>query len=351
MNYRFEIIEKYPRITIIHQRCDNGDLLATAKRTILQRKAGAWQATAEFPRCYPRDLFGFSRPTARAMRADKCNLYANQHGKLLGIRGGWAYAIEGGTVTRLFEIQGDCVLHRAISEDGAGNIYFGEYFMNPERRAVCIWRVAPDLKSWEAAAELPGIRHVHGIYPDPFNPATFWVTVGDFAGECYLLRTRDHFRTMERFGDGSQTWRAVNLFFTADSVNWLTDSNLETNHACRMTRRNGKLEIGQEIDCSAWYGGTTHEGLHVAFTTVEKGPAIRSNESAVLVSADAFHWQKIFSFKKDFWKPVKVFKYGVIALPSGELSLEEVYLSGEGLVGLDGCSLKAAIREDGATHA
>ncbi len=343
MNYQFQISEKYPQVTIIHQRCPDGSLWASAKRTILRYQDGSWQPAAEFPRCYPRDLFAFSRPSARAMRADKCNLYANRLGKLLGIRGGVVYVIDGARVKRLFNIQGDCVLHRSIGEDAAGNIYFGEYFMNPERWPVCIWRVAPDLQTWEAAAELPGIRHVHGIYPDPFHPGTFWVTVGDFKGECFLLRTRDFFRSTERFGDGSQVWRAVNLFFTREHVNWLTDSNLELNHACRMTRRNGKLEIGQAIECSAWYGCTTTEGLHVAFTTVEQGPAILSNESAVLVSEDAFHWQKIYSFRKDFWKPVKVFKYGVIALPSGELSGQELYLSGEGLVSLDGCSLRVSI--------
>jgi hypothetical protein len=62
----------------------------------------------------------------------------------------------------------------------------------------------------------------------------------------------------------------VNLLFMPDTINWLTDSNLQLNHACRMNRRNGRLEIGQELDCSAWYGCTTREGLHVAFTTVEK---------------------------------------------------------------------------------
>jgi hypothetical protein len=122
VNYRFEIVEKYPRVTIIHQRCADGSLWATAKRSILHMKNGHWQHVAEFPRSYPRDLFGFLRPTARAMRADKCNLYANRQGNLLGIRGGSVYAIEQGHAIRMFDIQGDCVLHRSISEDGAGNI-------------------------------------------------------------------------------------------------------------------------------------------------------------------------------------------------------------------------------------
>lgn len=343
VKYTFKIIERYPKVTIIHHREGNGSLWATCKRRILKKSGERWENVAEFPRCFPRDLFSFSRPAARAARADKCNLYVNKQGNVIGIRGGSVYAIKEKQALFLFNINGDCVLHRSICEDEKGNIYFGEYFMNPERRPVRIWRVAPDLSAWEPACRLPGVRHVHGIYPDPFDAGVLWAAVGDFAGECFLLRTRDGFNHFEKFGDGSQTWRAVNLFFTRDHVCWLTDSNLELNHACRMGRENHELEIGQEIDCSAWYGCTTHEGLHIAFTTVERGPAILSNESSVMVSEDAFHWEKIYGFKKDFWRPVQVFKYGVISCPSGDLSLEEMYISGEGLVGLDGVSMQVRI--------
>ena len=343
MRHSLKIIEKYPRITIIHHQESDGGLWATSKRNILYRKDTGWEQVAEFPRSYPRDLFGFSRPTARAMRADKCNLYVNQKGSVLGIRGGAAYAIENGQARFLFNIHGDSVLHRSICEDEQGNIYFGEYFMNPERIPVRVWQVSPDLSAWKAACELPHIRHVHGVFPDPYDEGVFWITVGDFAGECYLLRTPDGFKTFERFGDGSQVWRAVNLFFTKEHICWVTDSNLELNHAYRMKRRDASLEQGQEIDCSAWYGCTTVEDLHITFTTVERGPAILSNESSLLVSEDAFHWQKVYGFKKDFWRPVKVFKYGVISCPSGKLSARAFYISGEGLVGLDGASMKVEI--------
>ena len=345
MNYSFEISARYPKITIIHHLAQDGSLWATYKRQIFQRQGGKWERIAEFPLCYPRDLFAFSRPTARAMRADKCNLYVNRHGKVLGIRGGAVYAIEKGQANFLFRIQGDSVLHGSICEDEGGNIYFGEYFMNPQRGPVRVWRVDADLEKWAPVIELPGIRHVHGVYPDPYDPDAFWVTVGDFEGECFLLRMWDDFKSVEKFGDGSQIWRAVRLFFTREHICWLTDSNLEPNHACRMARKNGKLEVGQEIDCSAWYGCTTREGLHVGFTTVERGPAILSNESSVLVSRDGFNWQKVYGFKKDFWRPVQVFKYGVIACPSGELSSEEMYLSGEGLVGLDGVSIQVRLSQ------
>lgn len=339
----FAISKIIPQATIIHHIDEDEGIWATKNRRIIYGKNGRWREIAQFPLSYPQDLFGFSRPTSRAFRSDKCNLYQNQSGRLFGIRAGIAYKIAQGKTFKLFDIQGDCVLHGSIGEDPYGNIYFGEYFMNPERKAVRIWRVDQDLASWRVAAELKNIRHIHGIYQDTFNPQFFWVTVGDFEGECFILRTADFFKTFDWFGDGSQIWRAVRLFFSEESINWLTDSNIEQNYACRMRRNDLKLEVGHSVDTSTWYGCQTGEGLYVAFTTVERGPAIQTNESSILISKDAFHWKKIFGFRKDFWRPVQLFKYGVISCPSGIMTNKKIYVSGEGLVGLDGISLCASI--------
>ena len=300
---------------------------------------------ARFPFAFPRDLVGWYRLLARAFRSDKCNIFRNSAGNLMAIRTGKVYALRGEKLVPLFSIQGDCSLHSGICEDEHGFTYFGEYFMNPERGPVRIWRLDPLLERHEIAYQFtPGkIRHVHGIFRDPFDPQALWTTVGDLKGECHLLCTCDRFKTVQSFGDGSQNWRAVTPFFTKDYVSWLTDSNLEQNYACRMDRKKGSLEIGQKIDCSGWYGSTTREGITVAFTTVERGPGIHRRESSVLVSEDAFHWQEVHAFKKDFWRPVQLFKYGVISVPTGQMSIDDFWLSGEGLVGLDGCSLNVQI--------
>ena len=339
----FKILENIPQATIVHHVESDGMVWATGGRKILRKMGRGWEEISKFPFAFPRDLFACSRPTARAFRADKCNLYRNRYGGLLGIRAGCVYRIESDGAHKLFKINGDCVLHGSLCEDEQGNIYFGEYFMNPKRQPAFIWQVSYDLHAWHSAAKLEGIRHIHGIYPDPYNIGTFWVTVGDYNGECFFLKTTDDFRTFEKLGDGSQAWRAVRLFFTQDHICWLTDSNIEQNTACRMNRKNGRLEIGQTLDASAWYGCQTSEGCYLAFTTIERGPAIQTNTSSVLFSQDAFHWQKIYGFKKDSWKPIKLFKYGVIICPSGEMSVQELYLSGEGLIGLDGISIKASI--------
>jgi hypothetical protein len=341
------IAERMPDIPLLHHVEPDGTLWATARRRILCRKAGVWQQAGNFPLALPRDLFGFSRPAQRALRVDKANLYVNRMGKIIGIRANHVYHIQPGTSPKpLFRIQGDSVLHGGIAEDPEGWVYFGEYFMNQGRGPVCVWRLSPDLSRWERAHTFPAgrIRHVHGVYRDPYDPAALWLTTGDNPGECYLFRSRDGLRSLERFGDGSQGWRAVRLFFTPNFVTWLTDSPHEPNVACQMPRGGGDRMTGQAVPASSWYGTTTQDGLHVAFTTVEPGPAIRINQSLVLLSGDAFRWKPVLSFQKDRWRPMKLFKYGVISCPSGSMSAEAVYISGEGLVGLDGVSARLSFR-------
>lgn len=339
---RVEAIERIPSVGILHHRGSDGSLWGTRGRSILYRAEGdRWRSVARFPFARPRDCFGFSRPTARAMRADKSNLYKNQAGYLLGIRAGQVYRLNApGKLEALFSIQGDSVLHGGICEDESGWTYFGEYFMNPARDPVVIWRLSPDMQAWEPAYrfEAGTIRHVHGVYRDPYDKGALWVPAGDYDGECHFYLTRDRFRSVERFGDGSQRWRAVRLYFTPDHICWLTDSQLEQNVACRMDRRTGDLEVGQRLDAPAWYGTQTEEGLYIAFTTVEPGPAVQRTSAAVLASLDAFHWLEVDHFEKDFWRPMKLFKYGVISCPSGPLKAAALPVSGEGLVGLDGVS-------------
>jgi hypothetical protein len=339
---RVKSIEKIAAAAILHHRESDGSFWGTRGRWILRAGTdGQWEKVARFPFAAPRDFFGFTRATARALRADKCNLYSNQAGHLLGIRAGQVYRLNAqNKLERLFGIQGDSVLHGGITEDREGWVYFGEYFMNPEREQVAIWRLAPDLKVWEEAYRFDAhtIRHIHGIYRDPYDPEALWATAGDYAGECFFYLTTDRFKSVDRLGDGSQRWRAVRLFFTPHHVCWLTDSQLAENSACRMDRRTGEIEVGQLIQAPAWYGTRTEEGLYVAFTTVEPGPAVRRDSSAVLVSSDAFNWQEVYSFKKDFWRPMKLFKYGVISCPSGPVEAAALPVSGEGLVGLDGVS-------------
>jgi len=349
--YHVDSFERLPEATILQQSESDGTLWGTAGRAILRRDPGGnWSRVAILPFAWKRDLFAIGRPLARAMRADKANLFVNRSGSVLAIRASQVYRLDGtGVVTPLFTVAGDSVLHGGICEDQDGWTTFGEYFMNPAREGVRIWRVSSALDTWEIAHTFPAgsTRHVHGVYRDPYDEQALWVTAGDIDGECFFYRTRDRFKTLERIGGGGQTWRAVRLFFTPEYICWLTDSQLKQNRALRMERATGRIEEGMFLQAPAWYGAQTSDGLYIAFTTVEPGPAVQRSSAAVLVSEDAFQWQEVYQFMKDPWRPMKLFKYGVISCPAGPLSADEFYISGEGLVGLDGISAVLRIERKG----
>jgi len=342
---KLKILHRNDRAVIVHHVDERGAWV-THDREILygSGKGGEWEIRGEFPFAMPRDMFAWSRPTHRAMRVDKCNLYPTRMGKLLGIRAGTVYAIEGGRTHPLFSIQGDCVLHRGIAETHEGSLYFGEYFRNPERGPVRIWRLSPDLCTYHVAYTFPkgSARHVHGVYSDPYFKNRLWVTVGDYEKECFLVVTDDGFKTVERIGEGTQLWRAVGLLFTEKAICWLTDSHLEQNYVVSMDRDNFQLNTHGEVENSSWYCAQTSDGLFMAATTVEKGPGVKTDNASLLVSKDGIHWEKVASFRKDFL-PLQPFGYGVISFPSGSFSSRLFWISGEGLVGLDGCSLLCSL--------
>jgi hypothetical protein len=347
-----EVVRRYPDITILQHIGDDGMMWWTHRRWIFRGTPdGDRERMARFPPAYPRDIFGFSRATARAMRADKANVYVNQAGVALAIRGSTVYRLARDGLLPLFHIQGDSVLHGSICEDVTGWSYFGEYFMNPDRGSVRVWRISPDMTTWEVAYAFQSnsIRHVHGVYRDPYDEQGMWVTTGDAEGECYFYYTKDRFKHVEKIGDGGQIWRAVRLFFTPEHICWLTDSQIEANYACRFNRRTGALEVGDEMDAPFWYGSMTGDGLYVAFSTVEPGESVRRSTAGVLVSEDAFHWKEVLHFEKDAWRPMKLFKYGVIGCPSGSMPQSAFFISGEGLRGLDGQSARLSFtRGEGA---
>jgi len=338
--------EEYPHLTLVHQIDSSGAVWATSGRNILVRKPDRdWRKVARFPFA-PRDLFNIHRMGQRAARADKCNVYKNRHEQVLAIRSGTVYLwSEKDGFQELGKIEGDCVLHGSLAEDDAGNVLFGEYTLNEQRGPVRVWRfVAAENRIEVAYTFGPGeIRHIHQVARDPFAEDSYWIFSGDFQGECYFWKTDSSFQNVMRLGDGSQKWRAVRVFFTPTHLNWITDSHIDQNYAFRMDRATGELERGQEVDASAWYGIKTTDDLYVAFTTVEEGTGIHTEYSEVLVSDDAFHWESVYRYKKDAWRPMAVFKSGVIHCPIGEYAASDLLVSGEAMVGFDGTTHRLAI--------
>lgn len=334
-----------PRIWNVHHMDERG-VWATHGRRILFSPTGSktWAELARFPTALAQGLAGISPLAGRVLRLGRCNVYPTWRGGVLAIRSGQVYHLDAGGLRPLCKLRGGCLMNRAIAETREGELYFGEYFTNPHRLPVRIWRVSPDLTRAEVACELdsPRVRHVHAVHVDPFDDSRLWVTAGDFQDECYIGYSDDGFRTTEWLGDGSQTWRAVGLIFQEKRICWMTDSHLEPNRIVSMNRATHEITLHGERDASTWYQTETTDGLYLATSCVEPGPGIQTRHCNLMASENGTEWTTLERFAKD-WLPFPLFGFGFLSLPSGRFSSQDFWLTGGGVSGLNHASQPCAV--------
>jgi hypothetical protein len=100
-----------------------------------------------------------------------------------------------------------------------GALYLGEYPLD-ESATPRILRSTDGGTTWQTAARLPDVRHVHAVQSDPYGD-DLWVTTGDRDEECRVGRLVDG--EIDVVGGGSQRWRTVELAFTPSAVLWGMD--------------------------------------------------------------------------------------------------------------------------------
>ena len=236
-------------------------------------------------------------------------------------------------------------LHGGIAVKSSG-IFFGEYGHNAKRNPVPIWKSNDDGRSFKIIKELheKHIKHIHGIFVDKFSDS-LWIVTGDYDGECYLIEVLDDNLTkLKWYGDGSQKWRPVSLFFTPNEIIWAMDSEITQVYLQSFDRLSGTITQGQSFPGPVWYSKQFDSGDALLQTSVETGSEVKSNYAKVYHSTDFVHWKVIKEFKKDKL-PMSFFKYGVISFAEGKQSLSDFVIFGEGLVGFDGVSLKVSIEK------
>lgn len=194
------------------------------------------------------------------------------------------------------------------------SLYYGEYRSNPARSGVNVWRLDGAENSWETVWKFTGVRHVHGIFHDPYEKA-FWVTTGDLDKEAAIWRTDDNFTTLKKVAGGSQQFRAVQLLFTRDFVYFGSDIPDAKNYIYRMDRQKRNIEQLAAVSSSVFYGCKVGDALFFS-TAVEPSQTNTTRYSEIWGSPDGNGWQLVRRFKKDFL-PMKYFQYGQVLFPSG----------------------------------
>ncbi len=227
-----------------------------------------------------------------------------------------------------------------VCEDSEGNVYFGEYFHNPERENVHIYMSKNQGLSWEIAFTFPekSIRHIHGIHFDKYTNS-IWITTGDLEGECIIGNTMDKFETLDFVFRGGQEYRACNLLFYQDKILYGTDSETAGNQIKSINRE--LLKISDLTDIQGSVINSVKIGENAFFsTTVEPSQVNKDQNSYIwMVEENSKEPKIIAKFKKDLWDH-RYFQFGNCRFPDYvNEDGKNLYFSGSALEKIDGNSM------------
>ena len=205
-----------------------------------------------------------------------------------------------------------------VASTREGRLYYGEYGNNADRKPIRVWCSEDGGSVWSVAWTFNRVRHVHGVFQDPYSDA-IWVTTGDNDEECGLWRTDDHFQHLHRVAGGSQQTRVIDLLFTPSAIYFGTDTPSEPNFIYRMARDGGVPDQLLRVEGSVFHA--CQAGKYLVFSTACEPSSVNTERTAtVWASADGTQWRRVASFHKDSL-PMKLFQYGQVYL-AGRLGSE-----------------------------
>ena len=228
-------------------------------------------------------------------------------------------------------------LRNACAYDSKGGVYFGEYIPNPNRDSIHIYYLPPKSYKLEIVHTFKKntIRHVHGIYKDPYS-SDFWVLTGDVKKECKILKTTNQFKSLQEIGSGNENWRAVSIQFTKSNLYFATDAEFNQNYIFKMSRKTFKIKSIAEIDGPVYYSTKINNKI-IFSVTAEGCPSQKENKAVLWKLNKNDTISKLKYYDKDIY-PIQ-FMPGTIHL-SNTITDDYVYGYGIGLKGLNHKSIK-----------
>ena len=294
-----------------------GRVLVSKRNVLYQSEAtgGQPRRVGAVPLPAWRSLGGRVRLVQRAFRLMFYNVLPMADGSVFVTYAREAGIVRNGIYRPLKGLVRPCrVLRGACAIDKSGHVFFGEYLDNAERGPIRIYRHVPGSDDVGVAYTFPpaSIRHVHGVYHDPFDHS-LWCLTGDTNQEARMLRTDDGFKTLSTIGRGDESWRAVSALFTKDGVWYATDAEFETNRVFRIDRATGRRSEWGTVDGPVYYSATWRGGLFFA-VTAELCPS-QTGRSATLWTIRDGGLSRVASIEKDRW-PVALLP-GTLHFPGG----------------------------------
>jgi hypothetical protein len=300
---------------IVHWVEDRLVIASRRNRLYMSHDCGdSWNVLVDLPVPLVRRIGSMTRLSARLLRMGVHHV-ARAGDTLVIMAYGFIYTydlISGRVNPERTKIVGSRPL--ALCKVGETELYYGEYRNNSERGPIHVFGTKDAGRSWHPILQLSGVRHIHGIFQDPYTNA-LWLTTGDNDDESAIWVSHNGLKTVERILTGSQQTRAVTLLFTEDHVYFGSDTPLEINHLYRFRRDGHGLESVHVVNGSVFYGCRTRDKLFFG-TVCEPSLINKSNRAVVWSTTDGQNWTELISFKKDPWHR-KLFQYGQVLFPSG----------------------------------
>jgi hypothetical protein len=160
---------------------------------------------------------------------------------------------------------------------------FGEYFDNPERKAVKVYKY--ESEKWKTLYEFKQgkIRHIHSIQKDPYSEK-IWICTGDEDKEPMIGWSDHNFDRIDIIGQGTQKWRTCQLVFTEYFVYWGTDTgSKEFGGIYRWDRKTGETVKILTIDGAVFFGTRLKNGLKVFSTDREGFPNEYDDKTRLII--------------------------------------------------------------------
>ncbi|MEX2353284.1 MAG: hypothetical protein WD709_03780, partial [Gammaproteobacteria bacterium] len=203
----------------------------------------------------------------------------------------------------------------SVVTDGERIIY-GVYKWTEKREPVRIWAYHLADRIWKPLYTFKGVRHIHGVYSDPYQPH-LWVTTGDLDEESMIFCFERGQASPVRVAGGSQQTRTVELLFTEDALFYATDAPDETNFIYRLDRDTHAFEPVQQVGGPVYWGWQA--GSTLFFSTVAEPSKVNRSDAVELWGSvdEGRTWRCLAELEKDFGH-MYLFQYGKLKFPSGQ---------------------------------
>ena len=295
-----------------------------------------------FMGCIPDKKYGLlakSKLTRRFFRAEVTGLYQLKDGSLITIakKGLFKWVPNSSGFKKCFSVtRGSKPLNLCILPNG--HIYFGEYFMNTEKKSVRVFTSLDNGDNWAVAYTFAegNINHIHGLFYDKYTDR-MWCLTGDRENECIIGYTEDEFKSFVEVFRGGQEYRTCQLFFYPDSFVYATDSQYMKNTINKVDRNTLVITPLQELQGTAIKGRQVGNASMLS-TTVEPSEINKDTQSHLWFSHNGTNWKELFAAEKDCLP--MFLQFGSLEFPNYQTdSLERICITGRALKGLDGKSM------------